>query len=567
MSKMGNNPKPSSASGSLKHAFTHPKETLKTWKGSRVFSTVTLACILVFAAYVRFAGLGDESFWMDEGYTMAYTGLPFTKMIAYIATRDTHPPLYYILIKYWRILGDSEAFLRFPSAVFGIAAVGYMWSLVKEHWGTVSATAASLLLATSEIAIWFSQENRMYSLVLLLAVLSLRFFLRFVALFQSPAADRHGNPAPRAARRDCIGVTVFTLALLYTQSVTVFLWGTQLLTGGLLGLIPLIRFRRRRSCGNSGNPAFRNSAFRQWILCQAVIGVLYLPWLLVVFAQSANVHARFWATKSPSINEVWDLLGSILLWGHWSIPIVWDAIKLVMVLVAVRTVWNYRDVKSLALGASVVLPLLMSYLYSIYRTPILLDRALIYVCIPMLALIGTFLARSNAKGSVANKYTGILRVAAGIAIFAFLFNMNFIEWKVERGLQSKEDFRGAASNALKFADGATAVVFSNAATQAAFDYYFHRSGEGRNVDEYGVPCFYYEAPANSSGMEPLVTPQSVKALEKKLSAYKRVVFVRTEGHEWYSDPSGLVQEYFDSNWKFVQSVPVKYIVLLIYTRL
>ena len=553
----------SPASGSSQHAFSYLKETLHARKWSRVFLTVTLSCILGLAAYLRLAGLGDESFWMDEGGTMAYTGLPFTKMIAYIATRDTHPPLYYILIKFWRNLGDSEAFLRLPSAVFGIAAVAYLWSLVKEHWGAAAATASSLLLATSEVAIWYSQENRMYSLVLLLTVLFLQFFLRFVALFQCTGEDGQGNPAPRATLRDCLGVTVFTLALLYTHSMTIFLWGTQLLLGGLLGLIPLVRSRRRRSGGDSANPAFRNIAFRQWILCQAVIGVLYLPWLLVLFGQSANVHSRFW-TKSPSLDAVWDVLGFTLLWGVWRIPILRDALKLVILLVAVRTIWNFRDVKGLALGAFVVLPLLMSYLYSIFRTPIMIYHALIFVCIPMLALVGSFLRIPGTKASVAKMCAGVLRGAACVVIFAFLVFINFSSWRVELGLQSKEDFRAAASNALRFADGTTAVVFINSISQAAFDYYFHRSDEGRNVAEYGVPCNYLEVPAGNASMEPPVTQESVRVLDKKLSAYQRVVLVKT--HDWYTDPSGLLQDYFDSNWQFDQSLPVKDIVLLIYTR-
>jgi mannosyltransferase len=560
---MNDNPELSPASGSSQRAFSRPEETLQARKGSQVLLKVTLAFILGLATYLRLAGLGNESFWFDEGGTMAYTGLPFTKMIAFIATRDAHPPLYYIIIKFWRNLGDSEAFLRLPSAVFGIAAVAYMWSLVKEHWGVTAATASSLLLATSAMAIWYSQENRMYSLVLLLTVLSLRFFLRFVVLFQCTGVDGQGNPDPRAALRDCLGITVFTLALLYTHNVTIFLWGTQLLLGGLLGLRTLVRSRRRCAGGDSGDPAFRNIAFRQWIICQAIIGVLYLPWLLVLFAQSANVHSRWWWNEWPNAGTAWRILGFTLLWGEWKNPFLPLALKLIILLVAVRTAWNSRDVKSLALGASVFLPLLMSYLYSIFRAPIMIDRSLIFVCIPMLALVGSFLAMPGAKASVAKMRVGVIRIATGIVIFTFLFYMNFITWQVELGLQSKDDFRSAASNALKFADGATAVVFNSSGSQAAFDYYFHRSDEGRKVAEYGVPCFYYEAP-DSSGLEPLVTEESVRVLDKKLFAYQRVVFVKI--HEWYTDPSGLLQGYFDSNWQIDQNLSVKGIVLLIYTR-
>ena len=106
---MVDNPELSPASGSSLRDFSCPEETLQARKWSQVFLTVTLSCILGLAAYLRLAGLGDESFWMDEGGTMAYTGLPFTKMIAFIATRDANPPLYYILIKFWRNLAPQGA--------------------------------------------------------------------------------------------------------------------------------------------------------------------------------------------------------------------------------------------------------------------------------------------------------------------------------------------------------------------------------------------------------------------------------------------------------------------------
>jgi uncharacterized membrane protein len=532
-------------------------------KWGQLFLTVVLTFILGLAAYLRLAGLGTESLWLDEGYTVAFTGLPFGKMMAYIATRDVHPPLYYILIKIWRYLGDSEAFLRFPSVVFGIAAVAYMWAMVEEHWGAAAAAASSLLLATSAMAIYYSQEARMYSLLLLLTVLSLRCFLRFVSLFRFAGEDGQGNSFPRATARDCAGLTVFTLALLYTHNVAVFLWGAQLFAGGALGLQLFVRSRRKRSGGDIVGPGFLHGSFRQWLICQAVIGVLYLPWLLVLFGQSANVHSRFWLER-PNLDTVWTILGAALAWGAWSVPIVWNTTKLIVLIVAVKMVLNLRDVKGLVLGTCVALPLLMSYLYSIFRTPIMLDRTLIFLSIPLLALIGSFETIPGAKARTASKILIALQVLAGAAVFTFLVYINMNSWRMEQGGQSKDDFRAAASITARFANESTAVVFNNAASQAPFDYYFHRFDEGRKIDEYGVPCNYLETREGSSSMEPLVTPESIRALDRKLSAYRRVALVRS--NQQYTDPSGLLKEYFDSHWRFGQQFSVKRVEITIYNR-
>ena len=215
-------------------------------------------------------------------------------------------------------------------------------------------------------------------------------------------------------------------------------------------------------------------------------------------------------------------------------------------------------------AVAVVLPLLTSYLCSIFLFPIMAERTLLFVSIPLLALIGSFLTIPGAKEGIASVIVGVLRVTAGIVLYAFLVYINLTSWRMEQGVQSKDDFRAAASVTARFANEFTAVVFNNAASQAAFDYYFHRFEEGRKADEYGVPCHYLEVPEGNANLEPLVTPESIRALEKKLSAYQRVLLVRN--HDYYSDPSALLKSYFDSQWRFAQNFPVKGVEIFLYTR-
>jgi hypothetical protein len=294
-----------------------------------------------------------------------------------------------------------------------------------------------------------------------------------------------------------------------------------------------------------------------------VIGVLYLPWLLVLFGQSANVHSRFW-TIPPDLDTVWNVFRITLLCWQWDEPIVWSVANLIVSIVAVKTVVNFRDVKGLALGTSVVLPLLASYLSSIILFPIMAERTLLFVSIPLLALIGSFLKIPDAKAGTAIKIVGGLQIAVGVVLYAFLVYINLISWRIEQGVQSKDDFRGAASVTARFANEYTAVVFNNSASQAVFDYYFHRFDEGRKVDEYGVPCHYLEVPESNANLEPLVTPESIRALDKKLSAYQRVILVRN--HDYYSDPSVLLKSYFDSQWRFDRDLSALGVEIFLYTR-
>jgi hypothetical protein len=184
--------------------------------------------------------------------------------------------------------------------------------------------------------------------------------------------------------------------------------------------------------------------------------------------------------------------------------------------------------------------------------------------IPLLALIGSFVTIPGAKTRTTTKILGVLQVAAGAAVFIFLVYFNMNSWQVEQRVQSKDDFRAAASITARFANEFTAVVFNNAASQAAFDYYFHRFDEGRKVGEYGVPCNYLETREGSSSMEPLVTPESIRALDKKLSAYRRVALVRS--NQQYTDPYDLLKGYFDSHWRLGQHLSVKRVEIMLYNR-
>ena len=272
---MSDNLERSPGNGTSQRALPDLQATGQPRRSRQVLLTAVLTLILGLAAYLRLAGLGDESFWLDEGYTVAFTGLPFRKMMAYIATRDVHPPLYYILIKFWRNLGDSEVILASPFRRIRRRRGGLH---VVPGGGTLGGRCRRRVLASprhirgGDLVFAGSQDvqppasaHRPVSPV----------FPQVRLAFPVCRRGRTRQFPPHVPPlRDCVGLTVFTLALLYTHNVAIFLWGAQLFAGGLLGLVPLVRSRRRRSGGDSANPAFRQSAFRQWIVCQAVIGVL-----------------------------------------------------------------------------------------------------------------------------------------------------------------------------------------------------------------------------------------------------------------------------------------------------
>jgi hypothetical protein len=84
---------------------------------------------------------------------------------------DTSPPLYYLILNLWsRVAGTGDAGLRLFSTVWAMACFPLLWLIGFNLGNTRTAWAGCLLFAFSPLALYYSTEGRMYSLVWFLAL-------------------------------------------------------------------------------------------------------------------------------------------------------------------------------------------------------------------------------------------------------------------------------------------------------------------------------------------------------------------------------------------------------------
>ncbi|MBU8922503.1 MAG: glycosyltransferase family 39 protein [Bacteroidales bacterium] len=140
-----------------------------------------LSGIVIIAAVLRFYRLGHQSFWIDEiltagSYASPPEGISYWRKLLW----DMHGPLYSLVMHYWSIVRSSEAWLRFPGAFAGVGSVilMYRWMSSITDWKT--AMTGACLLAVSPFHIYYSQEMRFYSFLVLFVLLSLIAFKRFL---------------------------------------------------------------------------------------------------------------------------------------------------------------------------------------------------------------------------------------------------------------------------------------------------------------------------------------------------------------------------------------------------
>lgn len=143
--------------------------------------------------WVIILGLGlrlisiNQSLWLDEAISaIAARDYSFLGIIKDFLPGDTHPPLYYLLLKIWSSLfGDSEISLRLPSVIFGIGTVAVVFLIGKNLGGKRLALTAGLFTATAPLLIYYSHEVRMYSLSTFLVSLAVLMFFQERWLFFS----------------------------------------------------------------------------------------------------------------------------------------------------------------------------------------------------------------------------------------------------------------------------------------------------------------------------------------------------------------------------------------------
>ncbi|NJN67508.1 MAG: DUF2723 domain-containing protein, partial [Chloroflexaceae bacterium] len=134
--------------------------------------------------------LEAQSLWLDEGTTWQTIQQGWGVLLADLFSPASAYPLYHVLLKGWVVLvGDSEWALRFPSAVAGAGAVVLLFLTGREieqqeqeaSGGQIRSLfplAAALLLLVSPFALWYAQEAKAYSLLLLVSTALLWSLLR-----------------------------------------------------------------------------------------------------------------------------------------------------------------------------------------------------------------------------------------------------------------------------------------------------------------------------------------------------------------------------------------------------
>lgn len=137
-----------------------------------------ISAILVLGLILRLINL-SQSLWLDEAIEiLAVKNNGFVNLVTKYAIGDFHPPLYHVILKVWdSLFGFSEISSRFPSVIFSLATCYFVYLIGKKIFSKKTGLLAAFFLAINPLAVYYSQETRMYSLAALAVTAAVYFFL------------------------------------------------------------------------------------------------------------------------------------------------------------------------------------------------------------------------------------------------------------------------------------------------------------------------------------------------------------------------------------------------------
>ncbi|AHY47097.1 Dolichyl-phosphate-mannose-protein mannosyltransferase [Rubrobacter radiotolerans] len=413
--------------------------------------TLALTGVVALAAGLRFFGLGLQSLWVDELASLWFAD-PARGLAGVVAgtANDVHPPGYHVVLYFTMLLlGDAEWAVRLPSAVAGTLAVVAIFFLGRELYSRREGLVAALFTAVFFAPVYYSQEARSYSLLLLFSVLTALLWWRVYGRL------REGR---RPAPVDAALYVAAALACSYLHYFGLFLVAFQ--GAALLAL----NLRQLRSAA--------------WAVGLFVpVALLYAPWLPTM---SGQVRSR--ELGAPD----WHLYPSFLLNGWPIVVLVATALLAAFAVVSLGSLERRKGralpklddlLPGALLVAWAVVPFCVAYYISEHAAAILSARNMI-IALPAVYLL---LARSVIVLFPTVRQQSAVALAVGaLALYGVLFAHELYT------RPHKQQVREAVAYVVERKENDPLVVHCGVGRVA--NYYYRQQGSDRSEFEQLGAC-------------------------------------------------------------------------------
>jgi uncharacterized membrane protein len=367
---------------------------------SRAFWIV--AGLTVVAAGLRLATLGVQSYHHDEIVTASRVLRgSFGHAMDVVGFSESAPPLYYVVGWLWaQVFGTGEFGLRLLSALAGIATVPVAYLLGLELRGRRAGILAAALVAVNPMLVWYSQEARAYSLLVLFGSVAALYFVR--------ALERGG-------RREVVGWGVASALALATHYFAIFPFAIEAAL--------LLRRRGRAAAAGAGIVLAAGVALAPLALHQMAQG--HADWI-----GNHSLGHRLWQVPATfAVGETGDVIAQPERLWPAIVPLA--AIAAALMLLALRAGVRERRAGGLMLGIAaftVATPLAIAVVRP--SADFVLARNLIPALVPLLVAVAIGATLDRARRAGIAVAVVLLAYSLGFTVLASLTpSLQRVDWE------------------------------------------------------------------------------------------------------------------------------------------
>jgi mannosyltransferase len=418
---------------------------------------LALLAIILLGSLLRIYDLGTESLWLDEATSVVWSQTSLVSVVQSSGTLHNQPPLYFALLHFWMLLfGTSETAVRSLSAIFGIISIFLIYQVGYRLFSRRVGLISSFLSAISYFYIYYSQEARAYSLLLLLTLLS--FFL-FISILKSDIVRRWYFPV----------YFLCNLCLAYTHPYALFVIASQV----FYFLLFWNKYRRLRVA---------------FLGVQIATVAFFSPWIPTFLGRVSAISKGFWISE-PSSASLADTIATYIGsgWGRLLLILVFSSLCLIGLFSIKRLNGKWaltrpiRSLKGLSWNISLepaeeillllvwfTFPIVIPFLISQVSTPIYFTKYTIGASPALYLLVARGMGVLNKKAL----YVVVLLVAA----------LSLPGLRDYYGHEVKEQWREVAAFVEHNSGADDVIVICASYCQIPFDYYCKGDLERFGID-------------------------------------------------------------------------------------
>ncbi len=316
---------------------------------------------------------------LDEPFSIYHAQFPFSEIINQLANYN-NPPLFEIVLHPWiKMFGLSAFSVRLLPTLFAALCPVALFYFGKSHFSTTVAIGSSLVLSGSTLLNFYAHDCRVYSLFLLLSILSMHFFLLLLN-------NKRIEPRFILVGSLLIYAHYFGIIVLLIQALFLLL--------------------------------FHREKIRMMIRPFVVI-TLFFSWHLYALAARFNesVSNGTWVEAPDGISSLYNMI-----WAFSNEPVVTVVCIALLAFGIVRLLINRNQAKYTPAHKLVLLWFLVPYLGMFlvsFSVPVYLSRYLIFVIPAYYVLLTEIINRLNLSNKVKMTATGVL-----VALFLLSTRLN-----------------------------------------------------------------------------------------------------------------------------------------------